>query len=624
MQAGATVSGVRRAGRRHRAAGLGATWLAAVLAVLLVPTAGAQAKGTVYVSGVGSDAVAALGLADSGWPAPIPASPFGAGGTPEGVAVSPDGRRLYVANDGSDNVSGFSIGADGALTELAGSPFAAGDGPSGIAVSPDGRRLYVANDTSDDISGFSIGPGGSLTELAGSPFAASLAAEGIAASPDGRHVYVANRLSDDVSGYAVAADGSLSELAGSPFAAGNGPLGVAATPDDRRLYVANLTSNDVSGYAVAADGSLSELAGSPFAAGLFPRGIAAGPDGGRLYVANFDSNEVSSFAVAADGSLAELAGSPFAAGNSPQGIAASPDGRHLYVSNTFSDDVSGYAVAADGSLAELAGSPFAAGVAFPSFQSLVIRPNQGPRAAATARLVGALRIGFDARASSDPDGAVTGYAWSFGDGHTLGGADPAPTHAYAAPGTYTATLRVTDDEGCSNTVVYTGQTASCNGSNAAVTRLTVVVPPPLVGVQPPPARDTRPPGLRLSGERRQRLGRKVKLKASVDEPARVCASGRLVIKKKGKRRAKRLQLRAKTKTLAPGEKRTLKLRLSRRTLQKARRAVGAKHTRVRARLKISATDPAGNRARARRTVKLRGGHRAGAGRAGTAPAAEGR
>ncbi|GAA1522659.1 PKD domain-containing protein [Nocardioides humi] len=52
---------------------------------------------------------------------------------------------------------------------------------------------------------------------------------------------------------------------------------------------------------------------------------------------------------------------------------------------------------------------------------------------------------FDGRGSSDPDGTVTSYAWSFGDGGTATGAQPG--HVYAGPGTYSVTLTVTDDRG---------------------------------------------------------------------------------------------------------------------------------------------------------------------------------
>lgn len=59
---------------------------------------------------------------------------------------------------------------------------------------------------------------------------------------------------------------------------------------------------------------------------------------------------------------------------------------------------------------------------------------------------------FDATTSSDPDGTIVTYDWNFGDGNT--GTGVAPTHTYAGPGTYSATLLVTDDDGWTDSVSY--------------------------------------------------------------------------------------------------------------------------------------------------------------------------
>ena len=65
-------------------------------------------------------------------------------------------------------------------------------------------------------------------------------------------------------------------------------------------------------------------------------------------------------------------------------------------------------------------------------------------------------VSFDGTASYDPDGDALTYAWDLGDGSTATGEQP--THTYAADGTYTVTLTVTDARGAASAPVQTTAT----------------------------------------------------------------------------------------------------------------------------------------------------------------------
>jgi large repetitive protein len=74
------------------------------------------------------------------------------------------------------------------------------------------------------------------------------------------------------------------------------------------------------------------------------------------------------------------------------------------------------------------------------------RPNERPLPEADIELLAnCFSVAFDASRSTDPDGERLSYLWEFGDGESAGGR--AVVHGYDGPGTYRATLRVSDDSG---------------------------------------------------------------------------------------------------------------------------------------------------------------------------------
>ena len=62
-------------------------------------------------------------------------------------------------------------------------------------------------------------------------------------------------------------------------------------------------------------------------------------------------------------------------------------------------------------------------------------------------------VAFDGSTSSDPDGTISTYHWQFGDG--TGASAIKPTHTFSAPGSYTVTLTVTDNDGLINATAKT-------------------------------------------------------------------------------------------------------------------------------------------------------------------------
>ncbi|MCX8489404.1 MAG: PKD domain-containing protein [Opitutales bacterium] len=116
---------------------------------------------------------------------------------------------------------------------------------------------------------------------------------------------------------------------------------------------------------------------------------------------------------------------------------------------------------------------------------------QAPTARITSDRTGGVRpvaVAFDGRTSTDPDGVVAGYSWNFGD-PASGTANTStlanPVHTYSSPGTFTASLTVTDNQGnpsaiATKVITVTGsalpnsvRVASMTGSWAKATNVEV-------------------------------------------------------------------------------------------------------------------------------------------------------
>ena len=96
-------------------------------------------------------------------------------------------------------------------------------------------------------------------------------------------------------------------------------------------------------------------------------------------------------------------------------------------------------------------------------------PNQAPTANANGPYTGTegSAVAFSSVGSSDIDGTIVGYSWSFGDGATSAAANP--SHTYALAGTYTVSLTVTDNQGATGSNGTTATISAAPPGNQAPT-----------------------------------------------------------------------------------------------------------------------------------------------------------
>lgn len=446
---------------------------------------------TLYVTSTDAGKVRALSIGPQGTLTEL-GEPVPAGPDARAVVLTPDGRFAYVGGQGTGDISEYAVQPSGALTRLAEQPFPTDGSPFGMAMAPGGRVLYATDQANDQVSAFAIGTGGRLSKLGSVP-SGGTNPRGLAVTPDGRHVYATNGSRDTtventLVAFSVRADGSLDNASpGRVIGLGKGTFlsQIAITPDGRLLYAASQAGNVVWGFRAGTDGSLSKVPYSPFPAPNAPEGITLAPGGRHLYTASVEgdlnpdgANAVGAFRIRDDGGLT-AAHKPVMEGDGPVAITPSPDGRHLFAPNTDSSDVSSFeVVAGTGALRRITGSPFKLDPDFttPAFQSVAVAPNQGPAARFSAiRRPDGRTADFDASGSSDPDGHVAHFDWDFGDGTVLADGGATPTHHYTRPGTFTTRLTITDHEGCSDKLVFTGQSALCNGTAAAHFHLPILV-----------------------------------------------------------------------------------------------------------------------------------------------------
>jgi YVTN family beta-propeller protein len=443
----------------------GTALMACALGLVAVPVASAR---NAVVTDRDSDAVTIFDAGTGSLIKPLISTGGGKGTLPFGIAITPNGATAYAnGQNGPEETEG---GVVSAINVAAGAPVAQiesiGAGPVGVAITPDGRRAYVASKGTGTVSMIDT----ATNLVIGPPIPVGNGESGdrgVAITPDGSRVYVA-RLGDDL---VSVIDTATNTVVGAPIPVGDGPRELAITPDGKRVYVTNFENSATGNSVSVIDTATNTTVGAPIPVGKDPRGIAITPDGSRAYVANNQDGTVSVIDTATNTVL----GTPIPVGTNPVGVAVTPDGTRALVANeTLSPNnfITPISTATNTALPS-----FPSGGESPAEIAMV--PDQPPKAAFTASHTSKKPTvqSFNGSGSSDPDGSVARFDWNFGDGASLANGGPTPRHTYKKPGKYSATLTLTDNEGCSSKLIFTGQTASCNGSAVAAASQKIGIPP---------------------------------------------------------------------------------------------------------------------------------------------------
>lgn len=374
--------------------------------------------------------------------------PVGPTSNPYSNAISPDGKAMLLINNGANTLVKVDL-----PSWTVGAPLPVGTDPTVVAISPDGSTAYVADGSGKAVHVVDL----KTMQIVGSPIDLPGETWGVAFAPSGKIAYV----TDETNNVVHVIDTQTRQIVGAPIPAGEEPINVAFTPDGKRALVTNGESDDVTVIDVTSGTKQTDIK-----VGEFPWEAAITPDGRRAFVTNYQEETVSVIDLQTNA----VVGPAIKVGSEPYGVAITPNGRSAYVANYGDKSVS---------VIDTASNQVTPTIPLPGtgVWLLAIAPDQSPVPSFTAAAATAGKATkFDAAASQDPDGLISAFDWSFGDGASAASTGPKTSHKYKKAKKFTASLRVTDDEGCSTELVFTGRTAYCSGTAAATRTFKVKAP----------------------------------------------------------------------------------------------------------------------------------------------------
>jgi YVTN family beta-propeller protein len=362
-------------------------------------------------------------------------TPIPAGDGPNSIAITPNGKRAVVLDTVSETVTLIEVAT---RTPMATIPV--NSHPERVAISPDGKTTYVTLESGEEV--FLVNPESNAKSTTGS-FKVGAHAFAVAFTPDGRRAYIGTATGD-----VQVIETGTGNLVSKPIPLGGLPEAIVFTPNGKTAYVSE-------GGEVAVINTAREEVTQHIPVGAGASGLAVTPNGQRLYAAASGAGTVTAIETATNTAV----GSPINVGTEPREVAITPDGKIAYVGVRGLDQIRPITIATNmpGTALTFTGAEVG---------NLVVAPDQSPTAVFSPPAVTAgFPATFSGAASTDPDGAIASWTWSFGEGAVAVGATV--SHTYGLPGIYNASLSVVDDEGCGEAEVFTGRTAYCSGNPLA-------------------------------------------------------------------------------------------------------------------------------------------------------------
>lgn len=308
--------------------GRASVWIAFATSLLLASQAAAQEGYRIYVANEYNADISVIDTLTDTVIATIPISGRPGVVRPRGMAVSPDGRIVYVAvsdfqpqfETNEDKIVAIDVRTNTVIQE-----FRAGGNPERLAVSPDGKQIWASLEALARGAGYDVAAGNQFIN-----FTVGIEAEGVAVSPDGKWVYVTAEATHTTTVF----DATTLKIV-KHVLVGNRPRVVTFSLDGTRAYV----TAEIGGTIAVIDTTKNHTVIANINLGLDSRPVEliVDPTGTRLYVAGGGTSAIYVIDLTTNKIMATIKEKM---GRRPWGVTITPDGKKVYTANGLSDSVS--------------------------------------------------------------------------------------------------------------------------------------------------------------------------------------------------------------------------------------------------------------------------------------------